>query len=67
MKLECELQEKTFKTKEGDDRKYTALVFKLADGSELNVAIKGDKAKLLKLSNNIDKDDLRMPSLNWDK
>lgn len=65
MKLECELQEKTFKTSDGEDRKYTALVFKLADGSELNVAIKGDKAKLLRLSNNVNNNDL--PKNFWDK
>lgn len=54
MKLECKLEEKTFKdAKTGEIRYYNALVFDLGDGSTLDVTIKGDKAKLLKLSRNL--------------
>ena len=67
MELKCKLIEKSFKDDEGKSHVYYVLSFDLADGSNLEVSIKGDKAKLLKLSNNIDKDELKMPSLNWDK
>ena len=54
MELKCKLIEKSFKDKNtGEDRSYNALSFQLADGSTLEVTIKGDKAKLLRLSNNI--------------
>lgn len=67
MELKCKLIEKSFKDAEGNSHAYYVLSFDLADGSSLEVSIKGDKAKLLKLSNNIDKDELKMPNLNWDR
>lgn len=57
MELKCVLVEKSFNDKNtGEERKYNALVFKLADGSTMEVTIKGDKAKLLRLSNNVNID-----------
>lgn len=53
MDLNCKLIEKTFKSDDGSSHSYSVLVFKLADNSELEVTIKGDKAKLLRLSNNV--------------
>lgn len=54
MELKCKLMEKTFKDSEGQSHEYYVLSFDLADGSNLEVSIKGDKAKLLRLSNNMD-------------
>lgn len=58
MELNCKLIEKTFTDKEGVSRNYNALEFTLSDGSTLEVTLKSDKARLLKLSNTqkIDKD-----------
>lgn len=57
MELKCKLLEKSFKDAEGNTHAYYVLSFNLADGSTLEVSLKGDKAKLLRLSNNvIDKD-----------
>lgn len=56
MKLNCTLSVKTFTDKDGNERSYNCLVFELGDGSTLDVAIKGDKAKLLKLSNSLKTD-----------
>lgn len=53
MDLKCKLLEKTFKDAEGQSHAYYALAFDLADGSILEFTVKGDKAKLLKLSNNL--------------
>lgn len=54
MELKCLLVEKVFTDKNtGEEHKYNALSFKLADGSTLEVTIKSDKAKLLRLSNNV--------------
>lgn len=53
MKLEFELVEKSFKTAEGENLKYYVLQYKLSDGSTLELPVKSDKAKLLKLSNSI--------------
>ena len=53
MKLQCELKEKTFKDADGQNHAYYVLAFDLADGSSLEISVKGDKAKLLKLSNNV--------------
>lgn len=53
MDLNCKLIEKTFTTDDGQSRSYTAIRFNLADGSNLDIAIKGDKARLLKLSNGV--------------
>lgn len=53
MELKCKLVEKTFKDAEGQTHAYSVLAFDLIDGSTLEISVKGDKAKLLKLSNNI--------------
>lgn len=53
MELKCKLIEKTFKDADGQSHAYYVLSFKLADGSDLEISVKGDKAKLLKLSNNL--------------
>lgn len=66
MDLKCKLIEKTFNTEEGKSLTYYALSFDLADGSTLEVSVKGDKAKLLKLSNNLNHND--MPDVDfWKK
>lgn len=58
MELKCKLVEKSFKDADGQSHAYYVLSFDLADGSNLEVSLKGDKAKLLKLSNNVNtKDD----------
>lgn len=57
MTLECKLIEKSFKDAEGQSHAYYVLSFELADGSDLEISVKGDKAKLLKLSNNVNKKD----------
>lgn len=56
MELNCKLIEKVFKDNEGQSHTYYVLSFTLADGSDLEVSIKGDKAKLLKLSYNLNLD-----------
>lgn len=53
MELNCKLLEKTFKDADGQSHVYYVLAFKLADNSILEISVKGDKAKLLKLSNNL--------------
>ena len=53
MELKCRLTEKSFKDADGNSHAYYVLSFDLADGSTLEVSIKGDKAKLLRLSNNV--------------
>ena len=53
MELKCKLIEKTFKDADGQSHAYYVLAFHLADGSDLEISVKGDKAKLLKLSNNL--------------
>lgn len=55
MTLECKLVKKTFNTDDGQNREYYALVFELADGTSLDVTLKGDKAKLLVMSYNLSK------------
>lgn len=54
MELICKLIEKTFTDKDGVVHPYQVLSFELYDGSRLDIPIKGDKAKLLKLSNSLD-------------
>ena len=64
MNLDCKLFEKTFNTPEGEPRKYYVLEFKLADGSPLEVTLKGDKAKLLIMSHNfISKKSQELPDI----
>lgn len=65
MELKCKLIEKAFKSDDGESRNYYVLSFELADGSNLEVTIKSDKAKLLKLSNNLNEN--TMPEFNWNK
>lgn len=50
MELICKLIEKTFTDKDGVVHPYQVLSFELFDGSHLEIPIKSDKAKLLKLS-----------------
>lgn len=50
MELICKLIEKTFIDKDGVAHPYYVLSFELFDGSHVEIPIKGDKAKLLKLS-----------------
>lgn len=65
MELKCKLLEKSFKDADGNSHAYYVLSFDLADGSNLEVSLKGDKAKLLKLSNNVNSNE--MPKNFWDK
>lgn len=51
MDLSCKLVEKSFTDADGKSHAYYVLVFALSDGSDLEVSLKGDKARLLKLSN----------------
>lgn len=53
MKLDCELLEKSFKDADGQSHAYYVLSFDLADGTTLEISVKGDKAKLLKLSTSV--------------
>lgn len=53
MKLEFELIKKHFITESGEKRDYYVLIYKLADGTDLEVTLKGDKAKLLIMSYNL--------------
>lgn len=53
MELNCKLIEKSFKDSDGQSHVYYVLSFRLADGSDLDISIKGDKAMLLKLSNSL--------------
>ena len=65
MELRCKLIEKSFKDAEGQNHAYYVLSFDLADGSNLEISVKGDKAKLLKLSNNLND---KMPDNDfWNK
>lgn len=65
MNLECKLIEKTFKDADGNSHAYYVLSFPLCDGSNLEISVKGDKAKLLKLSNAKNSD--TMPDDFWNK
>lgn len=66
MELNCKLVKKTFTADDGSARDYFVLQFKLIDGSTLDVSLKGDKAKLLVLSANLDKEkEPKMPELDW--
>ena len=57
MELKCKLIEKTFKDDDDKIHSYYVLAFKLSDGSDLEITVKSDKARLLKLSEKIsDKD-----------
>ena len=65
MNLKCKLLEKSFKDADGNSHAYYVLSFDLADGSNLEVSLKGDKAKLLRLSNNVND---KMPDKDfWEK
>ena len=58
MELNCKLIEKSFIDADGKSHAYYVLSFNLADGSTMEIPVKGDKAKLLRLSNNlIEKDE----------
>lgn len=50
MNLTVKLLEKSFKTETGENRNYYCLSYDLVDGSQLEIPIKGDKAKLMLLS-----------------
>lgn len=62
MNLKCKLVEKAFTDNDGNSRNYYVLQFNLVDGSTLDITIKGDKAKLLKLSEKLDNSN-EMPEL----
>ncbi len=47
------LEKKSFTTDDGQKRDYYVLAYPLADGSLLEIPVKGDKAKLLILSINL--------------
>lgn len=49
------VEKKTFTNENGQTIEYYVLTRKLIDGSEISVAIKGDKAKLLLLSLAVEK------------
>ena len=53
MELNCKLIEKAFVDADGKGHAYYVLSFNLADNSTLEIPVKGDKAKLLRLSNNL--------------
>lgn len=53
MDLKCKLIEKSFKDADGNSHAYYVLSFNLTEDETLELPIKGDKAKLLKLSNSI--------------
>lgn len=58
MELNCKLIEKSFIDADGKSHAYYVLSFNLADSSTMELPVKGDKAKLLRLSNNLkEKDD----------
>ena len=65
MELKCKLLEKTFKDVDGQSHTYYVLSFALADNSNLEISVKGDKAKLLKLSNNLKSSEI--DNVFWDK
>ena len=53
MNLNCKLVKKTFKTDDGREHDYYVLLFDLADGSTLELSVKGNNAKLLVMSYNL--------------
>lgn len=53
--VQFELVKKAFIAEDGSKRDYYVLVHKLADGTDLEVTLKGDKAKLLIMSYNLSK------------
>ena len=55
MLFQFELIKKAFIADDGSKKDYFVLVSKLADGSDLEVSLKGDKAKLLIMSYNLSK------------
>jgi len=55
MKVEMELEKKSFKREDGQDIEYYVLKKKLVDNTYLEVPIKSDKAKLLLLSLTVEK------------
>lgn len=55
MKIEMELEKKSFKREDGTDIEYYVLKKKLIDNTYLEVPIKSDKAKLLLLSLTVEK------------
>ncbi len=55
MTFQFELIKKAFIASDGSKKDYFALVSKLADGSDLEVTLKGEKARLLIMSYNLSK------------
>lgn len=47
MEMKCRLLKKDFTTEDGQKREYHVIQFDLADGSTLDIPVKGDKARLL--------------------
>lgn len=62
MKLNFELLEKTFEDENGQKHPYNVLAYTLYDNSKIELPIKSDKAKLIRLSENMSK----MPTLDKD-
>lgn len=50
MDISLKLLERSFTIDNGEVKKYFVLNYKLVDGSDLDLPVKGDKAKLLLLS-----------------
>lgn len=50
MNLTMKLEKRNFTTEDGQKRDYYVLSHPLADGSNLEISVKGDKARLLILS-----------------
>lgn len=57
MELNCKLIEKSFTDADGKSHAYYVLSFDLTDTEILEIPVKGDKAKLLKLSKSINEKD----------
>lgn len=55
MNFDCKLVKKAFTTKEGNSQEYYVIEIPLADGSTCDITIKSDKAKLLIMSYNLNK------------
>ena len=54
MKIEMELEKKSFKREDGQQIEYYVIKKKLVDNSILEIPVKSDKAKLLVLSLSIE-------------
>lgn len=55
MKIECKLSKKNFTTQDNQVREYYVLVVPIYGNEEIEIPIKGDKAKLIMLSHQLNK------------